>query len=176
MEAKPNGTRPTVNAALVHRQFAFLPGEICCASGGGADSQTRIGSPRATKNRAPWRAARRESKKEAATCQTSTARRVATRGVTQQKSAKAIPEIDEWIRRRIRMCYWKQWRLFRTRIRNLKSLGVSPDNAIKHGVSSLNYWRMSRSPVVQQALSNAWLKAQGVVSVKDLWCKAQGYT
>ena len=61
-------------------------------------------------------------------------------------------------------------------LRNLKSLGVSPDNAIKHGVSSLNYWRMSRCPVVQQALSNAWLKAQGVVSVKDLWCKAQGYT
>ena len=29
MTAKPNGTPPTVNAALVHRQFAFLPGEIC---------------------------------------------------------------------------------------------------------------------------------------------------
>ena len=27
-----------------------------------------------------------------------------------------------------------------------------------------------------KALSNAWLKAQGLVSVKDLWCKAQGYT
>ena len=89
---------------------------------------------------------------------------------------RPVPEIDEWIRRRIRMCYWKRWRLFRTRIRSLMSLGVSPDNAIKHGLSSLSYWRMSRSPVVQQALSNAWLKAQGLVSVKDLWCKAQGYT
>ena len=28
MTAKPTGTQPTVNAALVHRQFAFLPGEI----------------------------------------------------------------------------------------------------------------------------------------------------
>ena len=27
-----------------------------------------------------------------------------------------------------------------------------------------------------RALSNSWLKAQGLVSVKDLWCKAQGYT
>ena len=27
----------------------------------------------------------------------------------------------------------------------------------------------------KQALSNAWLKTQGLVSVKDLWCKAQGY-
>ena len=33
MTAKPTGTQPTVNAALVHRQFAFLPGEICIACG-----------------------------------------------------------------------------------------------------------------------------------------------
>ena len=37
-------------------------------------------------------------------------------------------------------------------------------------------WQMSRTPVIQQALSNAWLKEQGLLSVKDLWCKAQGYT
>jgi hypothetical protein len=29
---------------------------------------------------------------------------------------------------------------------------------------------------MQQTLSNAWFKAQGLVSVKDLWSKAQGYT
>ena len=29
---------------------------------------------------------------------------------------------------------------------------------------------------VMRALSNAWLKAQGLVSAKELWCKAQGYT
>jgi hypothetical protein len=34
---------------------------------------------------------------------------------------------------------------------------------------------MARTPALQQALSNAWLKARGLASVKDLWCKAQGY-
>ena len=34
---------------------------------------------------------------------------------------------------------------------------------------------MARTPAMQQALSNAWLKAQGLVNVKDLWSKAQGY-
>ena len=34
---------------------------------------------------------------------------------------------------------------------------------------------MARTPAVQQALSNAWLKAQGLASLKDLWGKAQGY-
>ena len=46
---------------------------------------------------------------------------------------------------------------------------------IQHGVSSKSYWHMARTPGVQQALSNAWIKAQGLRSVKDLWCKAQGY-
>lgn len=87
-----------------------------------------------------------------------------------------IPELDNWIRRRIRMCYWKQWRWPRTKIRHLLDLGVSLKTAIQHGVSSKSYWHMARTPAVQQALSNAWLKAHGLVSVKDLWCKAQGYS
>lgn len=88
---------------------------------------------------------------------------------------RPIPELDEWIRRRIRMCYWKQWRWPRTKIRNLLNLGVSLESAIKHGTSSKSYWHMARTPALQQALSNAWLKANGLLSVRDLWCKAQGY-
>jgi RNA-directed DNA polymerase len=87
-----------------------------------------------------------------------------------------VPELDEWIRRRVRMCYWKQWRWARTKIRHLLDLGVSLKTAIQHGVSSHSYWHMARTPAVQQALSNAWLKAQGLVSLKEQWCKAQGYT
>ena len=86
-----------------------------------------------------------------------------------------IPELDNWIRRRIRMCYWKQWRWMRTKIKHLLALGVSLKTAIQHAASSKSYWHMARTPGLQQAMSNAWLKAQGLVSVKDLWCKAQGY-
>ncbi|MGH8864160.1 MAG: group II intron reverse transcriptase/maturase [Burkholderiales bacterium] len=89
---------------------------------------------------------------------------------------RPVPELDEWIRRRIRMCYWKQWRWARTKIKNLLALGVSLKSAIQHGVSSKSYWHMARTPVTQQALNNTWLAAQGLLSVKDLWCKAQGYT
>lgn len=89
---------------------------------------------------------------------------------------RPVPELDEWIRRRMRMCYWKQWRWARTKIKNLLALGVSLKSAIQHGVSSNSYWQMSRTPVINQAISNAWLKEQGLPCVKDLWCKAQGYT
>ncbi len=94
-------------------------------------------------------------------------------GISQYYSP--VPELDDWLRRRIRMCYWKQWRWVRTKIKHLLELGVSRQTAIQHAVSSKSYWHMARTPALQQALSNAWLKAQGLVSIKDLWCKAQGY-
>src|SRR5690606_14561797 len=31
---------------------------------------------------------------------------------------------DQWIRRRLRMCLWKQWKRVRTRLRELRALGV----------------------------------------------------
>jgi len=89
---------------------------------------------------------------------------------------RPIPELDEWLRRRVRMCYWKQWRWPRTKISQLLALGVRLKTAIQHGVSSKSYWHMARTPAVQQALSNAWLEAQGLLSVKALWCKAKGYS
>ncbi len=53
--------------------------------------------------------------------------------------------------------------------------GREPENGDPACASSKSYWHTARTPAVQQALSNAWLKAQGLVSVKDLWCKARGY-
>ena len=53
--------------------------------------------------------------------------------------------LDEWIRRRVRMCFWKQWRLPRTRIRKLKQLGVPHDVAVPHGTSRKAYWRLAKT-------------------------------
>jgi len=88
---------------------------------------------------------------------------------------RPIPELDEWLRRRVRMCYWKQWRLCRTKIGNLLKLGVALRAAIITGVSSKSYWHLARTPATQQGMSNAWLKAQGLISIRECWMKAQGY-
>lgn len=89
---------------------------------------------------------------------------------------RPIPELDEWIRRRIRMCHWKQWRWPRTKINRLLALGVSLKTAIQHGTSSKSCWHMARTPAMQQALNNDWFLAQGLPSIKTLWCQAQGYS
>ncbi|MEQ9410916.1 MAG: group II intron maturase-specific domain-containing protein, partial [Fuerstiella sp.] len=36
-------------------------------------------------------------------------------------------ELDKWLRRRIRACYWKWWRLPKTKVRKLLQLGVRRD-------------------------------------------------
>lgn len=88
---------------------------------------------------------------------------------------RVIPEIDQWIRRRIRMCHWKQWRRLRTKIRNLLAMGVGKRQAIMTGISGKSYWHLSKTKATQMAMSNDWLKSQGLISVRDLWMKAQGY-
>lgn len=77
--------------------------------------------------------------------------------------------VDMWIRRRIRMCFWKQWRYPRTKVRKLVKLGVTLDMAVKHAVSRKSYWRMSRTPAMRYAMPNKWLAEQGVLSLGDLW-------
>ena len=37
--------------------------------------------------------------------------------------------LDEWLRRRIRMCYWKQWKKIKTRLDNLVKLGIDKAKA-----------------------------------------------
>jgi len=84
---------------------------------------------------------------------------------------RPVPELDEWLRRRMRCCYWKQWRWPRTKISHLVSLGVSLKEAIKTGVSSKGPYAMSRTPITQMAMNNEWLNAQGLVSIKDQWIR-----
>lgn len=45
-------------------------------------------------------------------------------------------ELDHWLRRRIRMCYWKQWRKTRRRVGELIRLGAPKYQAILTGLSS----------------------------------------
>ena len=80
-----------------------------------------------------------------------------------------IPEIDHWLRRRVRMCYWKQWRLVRTRVRNLLKLGVSKKDAIPIAMSRKGPWNLSRTLATQVGMNNQWLKTQGLVSIKEMW-------
>jgi RNA-directed DNA polymerase len=80
-------------------------------------------------------------------------------------------ELDHWIRRRVRMAYWRQWRKPRTKVRNLMRLGVHVQAAVACGITSKGPWRSSKTPGINQALSNAYLKSQGLYTLRDGWIK-----
>ena len=85
------------------------------------------------------------------------------------KYYRPVPELDEWIRRRLRMCYWKQWHRCRRRVRELLKLGVSKAWAIPVALSRKSYWHLSRTMATQWGMNDEWLKSQGLVSIRDLW-------
>jgi len=84
---------------------------------------------------------------------------------------KLFDRLDQWIRRRIRMCYWKQWRRPRKRRRELIRLGVPRRQAIRHARSRKGYWHMSKTIASGVGLTNAWLAEQGLISIKTLWAE-----
>jgi RNA-directed DNA polymerase len=80
-------------------------------------------------------------------------------------------DLDKWVRRRLRSCYWKQWRRPRTRIANLRKLGIREPEAVTHGISSKGPWVMSSSQAVHEALSKDYLIGQGLASLLTIWQK-----
>jgi RNA-directed DNA polymerase len=80
-------------------------------------------------------------------------------------------DLDQWARRRIRMCIWVNWKNGRTRAANLMKLGIAEHEAFTHGMSSKGPWVLSSSQAVHQALSTALLEARGLPSLLGIWTK-----
>jgi RNA-directed DNA polymerase len=52
---------------------------------------------------------------------------------------------------------------------------VDRRNAILTAISRRGYWHLARTLATQLGMSNAWLAQQGLISIRALWMKAQGY-
>jgi len=76
--------------------------------------------------------------------------------------------LDEWVRRRIRLCYWKQWSRPLTKVKMLIKLGIPELQAYLWGNTRKGYWRISQSPVLKRALPSSLLKREGYLSLTEL--------
>jgi RNA-directed DNA polymerase len=75
---------------------------------------------------------------------------------------KLFDRRDQWIRQRIRVCHWGQWRRPKTGRRNLIRLGVPRRQAIRHARIRQGYGHMAKTIASGVGLTNAWLAAQGL--------------
>ena len=85
------------------------------------------------------------------------------------RSYNKLVELDHWLRRRVRLCYWKQWKRPRTRRRHLLALGAKRDEVKLASRSRKGYWRMSSNRILQQALTNQRLWDRGVPNMRQQW-------
>ena len=86
---------------------------------------------------------------------------------------RVIPELDQWVRRRVRMYYWKQWKRARTRRRQLIRLGIHPAEVFKATRSHRAYWFMAGPGVDPNydgtvAEATAWGRQQAARALADI--------
>ena len=71
------------------------------------------------------------------------------------ETPSVLRHLDQWTRRRLRAVAWQQWRRGRTRYAQLRRRGVGRDLAAQTAGSPHGPWRLSNSPALTIALSNA---------------------
>lgn len=76
-------------------------------------------------------------------------------------------QIDSWIRRRLRMCLWKNWKKPQTKFRNLVQLGTPVNKAWEWANSRKGYWRISKSPILHRNLGNSYWSYRGLKSLQN---------
>lgn len=68
-----------------------------------------------------------------------------------------MKSLNEWIRRRIRQIFWKQWKNPSARFENLRRLGIPKRKAKEWSYSRLGYWRIADSWILSRSLTNEYL-------------------
>ena len=76
---------------------------------------------------------------------------------------------DKWMRRRIRMVYWKQWKKIRTKLKMLKQFGIEEQKAWEYANTRKGCWRISKSPILSRSLRNKTLGNLGFLSLLNYY-------
>ena len=79
-----------------------------------------------------------------------------------------------WLRRRLRMYIWKQWKKPKTRVTNLRKLGMEDWKAYRNGNTRKGYWAVSGSGILTHTITNERLAQAGYFDIarkyKSLHC------
>ncbi|NLV50489.1 MAG: group II intron reverse transcriptase/maturase [Clostridiales bacterium] len=86
-------------------------------------------------------------------------------GIASMKST--MEAWDGWLRRRFRMYIWKQWKTPKTRIKNLKKLGMPGWQAYRNGNTRKGYWAVAGSGILTHTITNKRLAQAGYYSILD---------
>ena len=80
---------------------------------------------------------------------------------------ETMKDWNGWLRRRIRMYIWKQWKKPGTKVRNLKKLGIPESRAYMWGNTRLGYWRIAGTAVLSRSITNERLAQAGYFDISS---------
>jgi group II intron reverse transcriptase/maturase len=84
-----------------------------------------------------------------------------------------LQKIDEWLRRRLRMCIWKQWKRIKTKFDNLQKLGLSRQKSWEYANTRKSYWHTAGSFICSTTITNERLKRAGYIFFGDYFKRIQ---
>lgn len=76
---------------------------------------------------------------------------------------------DSWVRRKIRVYIWKQWKKIKTRHKNLVSLGIDNSKAWEFANTRKGLWRISSSPILDRTLTKKYIGDLGYKSLSKMY-------
>ena len=85
-------------------------------------------------------------------------------------------ELDEWMRRRLRMCYWKDWKKISAKFNNLVKLGLEHKMAWEFANTRKSYWRTACSPILQRTLTNTYFEQLQLQTFSQTYLKLSNFT
>ncbi len=71
--------------------------------------------------------------------------------------------LDKYVRMRLRICRWKDWKLAKTRERELIKLGISKTEAVKWSNTRKGYCRTAHSLALHISLNNEYFRKSGYI-------------
>ena len=80
-----------------------------------------------------------------------------------------LKPLDQWYRRRLRMCIWKCWKKVKTRYANLQKCGIPRGKAWEWANTRKGYWHISNSYILARALRNELLMQAGYPLLEPLY-------
>ena len=84
-----------------------------------------------------------------------------------------LRKIDEWIRRKLRVIIWKQWKRIRKRYTCLRKLGINHRDAYVTANARRGYYHIASTKVLQMAISKEKLNQRGLVNSLDHYLKVR---
>lgn len=76
-------------------------------------------------------------------------------------------ELDQWIRRRLRLILWRQWKRPWTRFKRLMGYGISEERSARSAFNERGPWYNSGSSHLNQALPKKYFDNHGLVSLLE---------